>query len=255
MRSILVVSLVSVALLLGAGARAQDDGDKPPEGPEVEMAKSMTALLKAELELSDEQADKVKAAIQDGIKDGFKQMMKHMADEEQPDEQTMQHEREQIRDSILGKIRTVLDDSQKKEFEVLIKEFDQRAGKFERGQREAGGDALVWLEGELPTKERFLMKAENCLLLNEDEKKVVLPKVDAVVSARIKLHETRREHRKSLAQAARAGAKEDEMRERLHSFREKEFTLQREIRKAEEELRELVTVDQEARLVAIGVLD
>jgi len=255
MRSFAVVPIISLALLLG-GARGQDGGDnKPQEGPEVEMAKSMVKLLKAELELSDDQADKVSTAIQDGIRAAFKQAMKHMGEEE-PDEEAIAKERDEIRDGILGKVRGVLDDTQKKEFEVLIKEFDQRAGQFERASREApGGDALVWLEGELPTKERLLLKAENCLLLNEDEKKVVLPKVDAVVSARMKLREVRREQRRNLAQAVRAGAKEDEVRERLHSLRNRQVELARELAKAQEELRELVTIDQEARLVAIAILD
>lgn len=248
MRPILVAALV---VTLGvAPARAQE---KPPEGPEAEMAKSMVKVLKDELELSEEQTSKVSSAIQEGMKEGMKRMMKHMGEEE-PDQEAMKKESEEIKQGILKKINEVLDDEQKKEFEVLVKEFDTRAGRFERG-RGPGGEAAAWLEGDMPSKERLLLKAENALLLTPDEKKVVLPKVDAVISLREKMRENRREQRRGLSQAVRSGAKEDEVRERLHSLRAQQKDLEEKIAKAEDELRELVTIDQEARLVAIGILD
>ena len=257
MRSYLAAPLLVAALFLGT-ARAQEkptDKPQPEAGPEAEMAKQMVKILKDELELSEEQTDKISTVITDGIKDGFKKMMKHMG-EEQPDEEEIKKERDEVRDGILTKVRSLLDDEQKKEFEVLIKEFDQRAGKFDRGGRgNPGGDAAAWLEGELPSKERLLLKAENVLLLTEDEKKVVIPRVDAVISTRETFREVRREQRKNLSQAVRAGAKADEVRERLHLLREKLADLEKTLRKAEEDLRELVTIDQEARLVAIGILD
>src|SRR4029079_8121540 len=125
------------------------------------------------------------------------------------------------------KIRGCLDDEQKKEFEVLVKEFDGRAGRFERGRSSPGADAALWLEGDMPTKERLLLKAENVLLLTEDEKRVVLPKVDAVIAAREKMREAKKEQRKNLSQAVRAKAKEDEVKERLHALRNSQAELEK----------------------------
>lgn len=252
MRRLLSAALIAFALVFAAPAHAQDgqgQGD-----PQSEMAKQMVKILKDELELTDEQVPKVTTAIEEGLKEGFKRMMKHMG-EDNPDQDQIRKEGEEVRTKILDSIRGCLDDEQKKEFEVLIKEFDSRAGRFERGRNNPGGDAQAWLEGELPTKERLLLKAENALILSEDEKKVVLPKVDAVISAREKLRDVRRQNRRDLAQAVKGGAKEDEVRERLHALRTKQADLEKSLEKAEEDLRELVTLDQEARLVAIGILD
>ena len=249
-RSLGLIGFISLVLLV-APARAQE---APPDGPEVEMAKGMVKVLKDELELTDEQTSKITETLQSGIRDGMKKMMKHMGEEE-PDQETIQKEAEEMRTQITSKIKSLLDDEQKKEFDVLVKEFDQRAGSFNRGRGAPGGDASAWLEGELPSRERLLLKAENALLLTQDEKRVVLPKVEAVIAIREKMLEARREERKNLGQALHAKAKEDEVRERLHVFRNKQATLEKELAQAEEALRELVTIDQEARLVAIGILD
>jgi len=256
MRPCFVALLVALAFFVTpvTAARAQDQGEKAPDGPEVEMAKSMVKILKEELELSEDQTSKIESAIQDGIKEGMKKMLKHMG-EEDPDEDEIRKEGEEVRTGITTKVKSFLDDEQKKEFDVLVKEFDQRAGSFDRGRGAPGGDAAAWLEGELPSKERLLLKAENTLLLTQDEKRVVLPKVEAVVALRQKMLDVRREERRSLGQAVRAKAKEDEVRERLHRLRSRQESLEKDLAKAEEELRELVTIDQEARLVAIGILD
>jgi hypothetical protein len=251
MRRSLALLAPVLLLVLAVPARAQE---APPEGPEVEMAKGMVKVLKDELELTDEQTSKITETLQSGIRDGMKKMMKHMGEEE-PDEEQIKKEADDMRSEITSKIKALLDDEQKKEFDVLVKEFDQRAGSFNRGRGAPGGDAAAWLEGELPSRERLLLKAENALLLTQDEKRVVLPKVEAVIAIREKMLEARREERRNLGQALRAKAKEDEVRERLHGLRNKQAGLQKDLVKAEEELRELVTIDQEARLVAIGILD
>lgn len=250
MRQLLSLALVVLALVLPAApARAQD---APPES---EMAKQMVKILKEELELSDEQTAKITTAIEDGFKDGMKRMLKRMGEQDEPDPNLMRKEGEEIRANILGKIRESLDEDQKKQFEVLVKEFEKGNGRFERGRGQPGGDASVWLDGEIPSKERLILKAENVLLLTEDEKKVVLPKVDAVITAREKMRETKKEQRRNLSQAVRAKAKEDEVRERLHALRNKQSELEKSLEKNAEDLRELLTLDQEARLVAIGILD
>ncbi len=251
MRRLLAAAVLAFALVLAlpGSARAQEGGN-----PQTEMAKQMVKILKEELELTEEQTTKITTAIEDGLRDGFRQMMKHMGEEE-PDQEALRREGEEIRKNILDKIRGNLDDDQKKEFEVLIKEFDTRAGRFERGRNQPGGDAAMWLDGEIATKERLLLKAENVLLLSEDEKKVVLPKVDAVITAREKMREAKKEQRRNLSQAVRAKAKEDEVRERLHALRNSQADLEKVLAGREEELRELLTLDQEARLVAIGILD
>ena len=250
MRSLLSAAVIALSLVAASArtARAQE-GD-----PQSEMTKQMVKVLKEELELSDEQTSKIQTAISDGLKDGFRQMMKHMGEEE-PDQEKIRKEGEEIRANILKRITENLDEDQKKQFEVLVKEFEKGNGRFERTRNQPGGEATHWFDGDMPTKERLLLKAENVLLLTEDEKKVVLPKVDAVISAREKMRAAKKEHRANLSQAVRAKAKEDEVKERLHALRNRQAELEKTLEKAGEDLRELLTLDQEARLVAIGILD
>jgi hypothetical protein len=248
MRRLLSAAVLVLALFAASPSHAQEGSSQS------EMAKQMVKILKEELELTEEQTSKITTAIEDGLRDGFRQMMKHMGEEE-PDQEKMRKESEEIRTNILKRIRENLDDDQKREFEVLVKEFDTRAGRFERGRNQPGGDATVWLDGEVPTKERLLLKAENVLILSEDEKKVVLPRVDAVITVREKMREAKKEQRRNLSQAVRAKAKEDEVRERLHAIRNTQAELEKALARSEEDLRELLTLDQEARLVAIGILD
>jgi hypothetical protein len=251
MRSRSILFALLLLLLTSVPARAQE---APSEGPETEIAKQLVQVLKDELELSEDQATKARTAIEESIRESMQKMMKHMAEEE-PDQDQMRKEGDEARAAVTAKIKELLDDEQRKEFDVLVKEFDTRAGRFQRGAGNPGGEEELWLEGELASKERLLLKAENVLLLSEDEKKVVLPKVDAVISARERMRDARREQRKSLAQAVHAKAKDDEVRERLHALRNHQVELEKTLAKAEDELRELITVDQEARLVAIGILD
>ncbi len=258
-RALAVLAALVFVLAATPVALAEDrDPPAPPkkeEGPEVTMAKQMVGLLRHELDLSEEQVERVTRILQDGIKSAMKKMFERMGDDNPPTPEQRKKDETDIREGILGKIREVLDAGQKREFEALVKEFDQRLGRFERQQNAPGGPAAQWFEGELPTKERLLVKTENVLLLNEEEKAVVLPRVDAVVTARAALREARLERRRDLSRAVHGGAKEDEMKERLHALRAKEDQLKERLEKAEADLRELLSIDQEARLVAIGVLD
>jgi hypothetical protein len=219
------------------------------------MTRQVVQMLKAELDLSEDQVEKVKGVMHEGFKFVMKRMMERMGDETPPTPEQRKKDETEIREAIVGKIRDVLDEGQKREFETLVKEFDQRLGKFELNQNLPGGNASSWLEGELASKERLLVKSENVLLLNEDEKAVIIPKVDAVITARAALREARRERRRDLSRAVHGGAKEDEVKERLHALRKKEDQLKDDLDKAQEQLREILALEQEARLVAIGVLD
>jgi Cft2 family RNA processing exonuclease len=262
MRALRNLVIPAVVLLGSAGAcLAQDKPDAPKvepakddDGPEVGITKQVVEMLKSELELTEEQETKVTVVVQKIMREGMKNMMKHMG-EENPDQDAIKKEQEDLKQSIIDGVKAELDEGQKKEFELFVKEFENRSGKWQRAGNIPGGDAAIWFEGELPTKERWLLKAENVLLLSEDEKKVVLPKVEAVIAARSSLRELRHNSRKDLQTAVHGGAKEEEVKERLHSLRERTEGLEKTLERAEEDLRELLAIDQEARLVAIGILD
>lgn len=264
-----VAARLSLALLLALGAatplagarlaRAQDDSEKKEEpkgdaNPERRFAGQIVDFLRSELDLSPEQVTKVNHVMDEGLKEAMKMMFKRMAEDE-PDPEERKKDEAAIRQKILGDIREVLDETQKREFDSLVKDFESRAGKFERGQNQIGGDAALWFEGEHPSRDSLLTHAEAALILSQDEHAAIFPKVEKVVDARLAVRELIRSRRKDLSIAAHGGARNEEIRTRLHDLRRQENEAHERLERAEAELRELITVDQEARLVALGIMD
>ena len=265
MRRLAGILVLSSLLFLGP-IRAQDDPKKQDPPMSSQLAQGMVEILKQEIELRPDQVDKVSAVLEKG--------MAHLLDNlgarangEDPDDDI-------VKDEILGGLRDVLDEGQRKELEVLVKEFESGSGRFELGppdeldpideldpmapapERKLDvGKADLWFEPDLPTTERLTLKVDNILILSEDERKVVLPRVIAVLEARRKLRDGRHEQRHGLGIALHGGARDDEVKERLHGFRARTADLEKDLARAEEQLREILTLEQEARLVAIGILD
>jgi hypothetical protein len=231
-----------------------------------QLAQGMVEILKQEIELRPEQVDKVSAVLEKG--------MAHLLDNLAARENGEDRDDDVIRDEILGGLRDVLDEGQRKELEVLVKEFESGSGRFELGPPEELdpmdeldpmapaperkldlAKADLWFQPDLPTTERLTVKVDNILILSEDERKVVLPRVIAVLDARRALRDVRHEQRRGLGVAIHGGAKEDEVKERLHAFRARTVALEKDLERAEGQLREILTLEQEARLVAIGILD
>lgn len=257
----LAFALVLLAALVGVGF-AQDDPKKESPSPSDEMAQAAAAIIRGEIDLRDDQVEAVNAVLAKGMKHLFDQMAARERGEDVEDLD--------VRGEILDGLNGVLDDKQRAQLDALVKEFDTQSGRFESGSQEEldpnfdpsaipddklAASAERWFEGDMPGKERFVLKAETALILSEDEKKIVLPRLEAVIVARRALRDATHTRRTDLGQAIHAGAKEDEVRERLHSMRGKAEELRGALEKAEEALREVVTIEQEARLVAIGVLD
>lgn len=262
----LAVLGLSIALAAAAPGRAfaQDQGEPQPkkedrrywdERAQEEMPKRIARFIKDQVELTDEQTTKIETILRDAFGEVMKRMIARMGEPEPPSREQIEKEMQEFRERIVEKVRSVMDDSQKKEFELLVKEFEQRAGTWEQRRDDPGREATSLFDGELPSKERLLVKAENALILNEDEKKVILPLVAKISDLRRKLREDGRERRRDIQKAIHSGAKPDEMRERLDTARAAEQKDRDALEKAESELRDLVTIEQEARLVAIGVLD
>jgi hypothetical protein len=262
-----LASLVLFGLALGTPARAQesDDSEKPAAKPDDQpkrdekappspFATQIVDFLKKELDLTQDQIGKVTVIMEDALKDAMKLMVKRMGEEE-PDPEQGRRDQEEMREKIVSRIREVLDEPQKKELESLLKDFENRQGRFERAQDQPGGDAALWFEGEHPSRTSLLAHAEAALILSQDEHQAIFPLIEKVVDARIALREFDRGRRKDLARAVHSGAKNDEVQERFHEIRRRGAALRDALEKAEANLREVVTIDQEARLVAIGVLD
>jgi Spy/CpxP family protein refolding chaperone len=232
--------------------------DRPPGSPGGmdQMPKTIARFLKDQVDLTEEQAAKVESILGDAFKDVMKRMVGRMGDEQPPSPEEGRKEMEDMRARIVGQIRDLLDEGQKKEFEVFVKEFETRARDWEReSMSDPGRGAAFLFERLLPSKERTLVKVENALILNEEEKKAILPLAGKVWDARRKLVEDGRERRRDIDKAVHGGAKKEELREKIEVARARDAADREALEKAEAELRDVLTLEQEARLVALGILD
>ncbi|MDC3379393.1 diguanylate cyclase, partial [Planctomycetota bacterium] len=106
-----------------------------------------------------------------------------------------------------------------------------------------------------PTLEQHLAKAERALFLGPDETVVVMGFVAAVIDNRRALVEGRQIRRRDLLTAIDSGASSAEVTQRLQEIRTAEQFQSLELAAAEQELRQLLTIEQEARFVTMGVLE
>ena len=210
-------------------------------------------FLKEELDLDDEQAGKVGAIFQNAMGD----MMRKMADswgDGGPDPDNMRSSMEDMRLELSGKIREVLTEAQAREFDALVDQFDSRAQRWEQSARSWDDPTLLYEPAPI-SKRILLEKAERALFLGPDETAVVMPMVERVIDLRIQTNEGKIVHRKDLRNAVDGGADSKEVIDRLEEIRQREERRVQELIAAEQELRQVLTLEQEVRFVAMGILE
>ncbi|MCA8925486.1 MAG: hypothetical protein KDD82_27005 [Planctomycetes bacterium] len=261
----LALTALSLALslfLLAAPGLAQDGGGSEGEAPrrnpfggDGDMTKRIVDYLTEELQLDDEQAAHVKKVMDEGMKKMFKRMAESwQPGQDRPDFQSMRGPMEEMRLELEKEIESVLTDAQKREFQDLSDNFDRRSQSWEQ-QARAYEDPTQMFEPAPIRKRILLAKAERSLFLGPDETQVLMPYVEAVLDRRIALAENRKVRREDLRNAKSGGASENEIRQRLNELRSIETLESLQLEAAQAELRALITVQQEVRLVALGILD
>lgn len=224
------------------------------------FAEQAVSFLKRELDLDPTQEVQVRMIMEDVIERAWSRMSDMFRGGFGPDALTPEAQEkartafEDVRLETAKRIGEVLSPAQKREFEVLLDQFDRRAQRFEQGRR-AWEDPSELFNPAPPSKRLMLAKAERALFLGPEETAVILPFIERVLDARQALYEGRKVRRRDLLNATRAGAAQDEIAERLATIRAAEQFQQLELFAAQQALRELLTIEQEARLVAMDVLD
>jgi len=257
-RAVLILSLL---LLFGAPPAVAQDRPAPEherqDGARRGAAWTDQALevLTRELDLDTAQRERIRTILDEVTRDAFARVGEYFRGG--LDEAAQAKARavfDEIRVELARRISGELTPAQREEFEVLVDQFDRRAQRFEDSRRAQERPAELF--NPAPASKRILLaKAERMLFLGPDELAVVLPYVQRVIDARHALYEGRRVRRADLLNAAEAGATKEELEERLAEIRAAEQFQHLELVAAQHTLRELLTVDQEARFVALGLLD
>ncbi len=272
--------VASVILLPTTVAHAQDGGDDPapqprdddePQdtprrgfggggGPFGGMQRALDGL-KDELGLDDEQMQKL-ADKGDGYRQEMMEAFGRMREEGFPDRETIQKQMEEFRGRVNEDIRGVLTDEQKAKFDKLLEEnggqmpFGGGRGFGDgNGTRERGGEGRNRNRRRGPSKEDRLKRIRDALILSEEEAEVIMPIIEKIIDAQIALQRTVPEQRRELEGFLKSGADEEAITARLADFRNARKAARDTLEGAQGELLELLTLEQEAKCVALGVLD
>lgn len=255
---------VALAIVLAAPVAAQEGQPQPqpprerrgpPMGmPGGEWTRQAAQFLKDELDLDDEQVERVKGVFDQAIPNAMRKMAEAWGAGEEFNYDRLRGAMDEVRVQVTRDIAQVLTPAQQREFDALIEQFDQRAQRWEQGRR-AYDDPMLAFE-PAPLSKRVLMeKAERALGLPPEELRVVLPLVEKVIDRKMARQEARIIRRKDLTAAIDGGATPDEVQQRVRELRASEQFEQLELVAAMQELRDVLTIEQEIRLVTMGVLD
>lgn len=266
------VLLASLVLALAPIASAQEPPrpTPPPDGEQrreeqprrgggppwsnPDFSRQAVEFLTRELDLDAGQQEKAKAIFEGTIRDAMRKAADMMMGENGPDFSKMRDAMDEVRVDVAKRLNDILSPDQKREFEALVDQFDQRAQSWEQ-QRRAMETPSQMFDAPPISRRVLLAKAERSLFLGPDETAVVMGYVTKVVDARIALNEGRKTRRQDLLTAIEGGAKEAEVRQRLDRMHEAEQFQELELGAAQAQLKELLTVEQEVRFVAMGILD
>lgn len=239
----------------------QPEGERPRRGPggmpfgNAEWAGQAVEFLAKELELDAGQQEKIKTILSESMRDAMKKAAETWDPTQgMPDMQKMRGLMEDARVVIAQKIDAVLSPEQRREFEVLVDQFDRRAQSFEQQARAYQTPSEAF--DPAPISKRVLLdKAERSLFLGPDETAAVMPYVEKAIDLQIALNEGKKTRRQDLQVAIEGGASEKEIRQRLDGMHDAEDLAKLELAAARTALRELLTLEQEIRMVAMGILD
>ena len=264
--ALVALCLLSLSLPLAAAPdekvpTPKSEGAKKPKKKEKKKGdrssrrtEGVVKFLTKELDLDPKQQEQVRKIFKEVMEEQFKAMRRPPWEMNEKERKKMRKGFENLRLTIAKKISKILTKAQRREFEVLVEQFDSRAQRHEQAERVRKDVSELF--NPKPKSKRILMgKAERALLVDDEEAAVIMPYVEKVIDARIALWEGRRVRRKDLLNAARAKASKKEIVERVKQIRAAENFQRLELMATQQRLRELLSVPQEARFVAMGLVD
>lgn len=241
---------VAVLVTVPTLARAQDDpqqrggGGGGRRGGRMNMAEQLKPILN----LTDDQVTKVKA-----IEEEFRSEFQKVRDEMQQggDFQQMREKMQPLRQKMEDKVRALLTDEQKPKFDEWVKKEEER-------RQQGGGPGGRGRGG--PSDKELADRAEKDLTLSPEEKSVVMPLVKGALEARTNARHANDKRREELKKFLKdvpgtTDAQKEEIAAKLKELRKAAEADAAKIKEAQDKLREVLTPDNEAKLIAMGILD
>lgn len=197
--------------------------------------------FKEELGLSDEQMEKFKA-LQDEMRQQMQDVRRQMR-EGTLDRDKMRETFEKARDGMQAKIDEILTPEQREKFKGMRENMRGRFGDRRRGpNREELG-------------RRLREEAVKALALGEEEQAVVLPLLDTVLETRKLVMQEQARRRDAFLESVRSTTDAGALTQLLTDYRAAREADKAQVTQAQAQLREVLTVEQEAKLVGLNILD
>lgn len=207
--------------------------------------------LTEELGLTPEQVQQLEA-LNDEIREKGRTLMREAFQSGDP--QAARAKIQGMFEETFGKLEGFLTPEQKEKAKGLRERLTERMrNRFERGGREGRGGRGGF--GRENSRARLKEQAIEALALSEEEAAVVTPLLDACLETRELLVQEGERRRQEFLQKARETSEPEALGKLLEEFRAAREADQAQGRQAMDQLREVLTVEQEAKLVGLGVLD
>lgn len=204
--------------------------------------------LKEELGLSDEQVAKIEAVNAEMRERG--RAMRDELRQGQFDPEAMRARFEQIQTEVRARIDEVLTPEQRAKLQELQTTMRER-------MRERGGERGPMGRGpdRGAMQRRLREQAVSELKLGPEEATVVLPLLDAVFETRRLLEEEHEKRREAFLRSVHETTDPQQLNTLLLDYRAARESDRAQVKQSMDQLREVLTLEQEARLVALNVLD
>lgn len=186
---------------------------------------------------AEEMRTKMREAFQSGDREGMRERMQAMFEEQ------------------FTKIEEILTPEQKEKFKAFREEMEQRRAQFgrggPRGERGERGEGRGGPRGGQRLREEALA----ALNLQGEDAAVITPLLDAVLQGREAGRGDADTARRTLQQKVSETTDPEAIGKLLSEFRAAREAARATALQTQEQLREVLTVEQEAKLVALGVLE
>ncbi len=222
----------------------REEGERPGRrGDPLEMVK----LVAKELGLTEQQQE----AIKELAKESRNQMMKILEEARNSgDFSKVKETVERLQKDLEEKVRSMLNDEQKTKFDAFLKEG--RDGLKKLIERRGGGDRPGNPEEVMKARVREIQKSLDLL---PEEGMIIMPKIEGILKAQSDLQTKMREQRKAAEELLKSpDVTEETIGKELAIWRQARQEDEKKIEKMQADLKELLTLKQEAKLVLHGVL-
>lgn len=182
--------------------------------------------------IAEEMRAKMREAFESGDRQGMRERMRAMFEES------------------FARLEETLTPEQKDKFKAFREQMEQRRVQFGRGRGE-GGEG----RGRERGRERLREEALSALDLQGEDAAVITPLLDAVLQGRDVGRADAETRRRELQQKVAETTDPEAIGKLLAEFRAAREAARAAALQSQEQLREVLTVEQEAKLVALGVLE